>query len=215
MSKGLLFITAFLFLSACTQTIEKYDSNGNLMATYEKKGGRFDGTSTWYYPNGKIRMTSEFKNGQLHGQTVSYSKTGKKESIETFQNGLKEGVSKIWFPNGKIKKTAHYLKDTLQGMYEEYYPNGQLQVKGYYTHGQYDSIWNWWYQSRIKSGEAFFDNGSGIQKTWYMNGKPQMRIPFVKSQKHGKAIYYNSSGEPFKYTWFENGLVIKDSLLSK
>ena len=120
--KNLLFLSIFILLSSCGQTIDfdddkEYIEDKNKIISY--KGEPYTGKMVKYYDKKKTQLQIEvfFKDGKRNGLTT--------------QN----------FENGFLKYKINYKDDERDGLFEYYYDNGQLREKTTYKDGSIiDSI---------------------------------------------------------------------------
>jgi len=127
--KNLLFLSIFILLSSCGQTIDfdddkEYIEDKNKIISY--KGEPYTGKLVKYYDKEKTQLQIEvfFKDGKRNGLTT-----------ENFENGF-------------LKYKINYKDDERDGLFEYYYDNGQLREKTTYKDG-----------SIIDSREKYTRNG--------------------------------------------------------
>lgn len=209
MKKILVFLIASLALASCQQTEVQYFENGNKKSVFRKKGEQFHGESIWYHDNGKPSLKANYKDGTLHGKSINYYYNGEKEVEVNYENGIRQGESMKWFNNGKLKEEMFFVNDTLHGEYKVYYKDGQIQVSGAFDHGLFDGQWVWWNQIGLKVGEALYKDGSGVQKSWYINGREKAVIPYKANDMHGDAMFYNEQGDLTKVITYRYGEAIE------
>ena len=127
--KNLLFLSIFILLSSCGQTID-FDDDKEYIEDKNKvfwfKGDPYTGKLVKYYDKEKTQLQIEvfFKDGKRNGLTT-----------ENFENGF-------------LKYKINYKDDERDGLFEYYYDNGQLREKTTYKDG-----------SIIDSREKYTRNG--------------------------------------------------------
>ena len=130
--KNLLFLSIFILLSSCGQTIDWDDDKEYITISFNSEG---------------LTKVLSYKGLPFNGELVEYfddEKTQLKERID-YKEGLKDGLSEEYNKNGQLERKGTYK----EGEEEEevkytYYENGQLKEKETYKDGKKDGQWEYY-----------------------------------------------------------------------
>jgi len=203
----LLFLA--LILMGCNVKEQKtYDEKGQLTSILRYNNNKvLDGTSVWFYSSGVKQMEATYQNGSLHGPHIRYYENGKIQEVAYYKNNLIDSITSHYGINGDLLLIENYQNDTLHGVYQRFYENGKIAIDGLYKNGLMQGNWLFYDQTGFIIGKASFDQGSGIQKAWYPNGKLQRVIHYDKNLKHGSEEFYASDGNLEKVIHYNRGIV--------
>ena len=207
-----LFLLMIVALISCTEVRKSFWENGNPKSVLTYKNGALEGSCTWYHQNGNIQLVAGYQQNKLHGRSVHYFDNGAVSEVEKYYNNLKDSVFTQYYPNGKVLSRETYCSDTLCGKLVKYYESGNTMMEGSYHRGMMDGSWLFYAVTGEIIGKADFVLGTGIQKTWYPNGKLQQLIHYQNNVKHGKEEFYSFDGKPDRISVWENGTIINDEL---
>lgn len=217
---------------------EEYYDNGNLKSSIEYKHGKKNGEAREYYPNGYLRsiihfnndieeglsqfffqdgeisMDIEMKDGKKNGRMRTYLFTGDREMECYYKNDKLEGKQTYFDKLGNRVSEMHYKNDIANGPYTAWYSktetiNGQnaLRSTGQYKDGMMEGKWTYYDENEMIVGEAEFHQGSGTMNT-YNNGELFRVTHYVKNQKEGDEIEYDSAGNVVKTTTYQKDRIV-------
>ena len=189
--KNLLFLSIFILLSSCGQTIdvddeEKYLINlSSLGGITSYKGIPYTGEIVKYVDDEKTQLEwkKNYKEGKLDGLSEEYNKNGQLEESVTYKEGEEEEeVKYTYYENGQLKKKETYKDGKKDGQWEEYGDNGQLWSKETYKDGKEDGQWEI-YNVGYNDDDTL-QRGSLFYKGTYKDGK-----------ENGQFEYYDENGK--------------------
>ena len=212
--KNLLFLSIFILLSSCGQTIdvddeEKYLINlSSLGGITSYKGIPYTGEIVKYVDDEKTQLEwkKNYKEGKLDGLSEEYNKNGQLEESVTYKEGEEEEeVKYTYYENGQLKKKETYKDGKKDGQWEEYGDNGQLWSKETYKDGKEDGQWEI-YNVRYNDDDTL-QRGSLFYKGTYMDGKQDGQ--WEEYHDNGKLFYkgtYKDGKENGQFEYYdENG----------
>ena len=168
--------------------------NRQLKDEIEYKNDKRNGTSKTYFANGQLSTVSFYDDDVLQDYQYDYNSKGILQSVYYFADGDKDGYARIYYPNGKLN-------------YEEKYTSGWIEQVT-----QYDTAGRPLPTIRFENGKGiyklFYPNGKtyfelplehgvweGIQKSFFPNGNIMSEITYKNDKKEGPAKYYYISGK--------------------
>ena len=115
-------------LTSCgNSTIEEFDDEGRLVATYETKDELKHGSYVGYHPDGSIFEESTYLNGEVHGiRNLYYEGSKKLQTMETYDHGIMSGLFEEYHLNGQVSFTGLYVDNAMDGVWKKYNEGGQL-----------------------------------------------------------------------------------------
>ena len=201
-----------LFLSCNNnKTEEEYWENGMLKSTVEYKDELRHGKATYYFKNGSKQKEYTYVDGKLEGITRQWSYKGTLMSSIEFSNDMMNGKALYYDDEGKLQEELHYKNDSLHGLYRLFYPNGEIQIEGEYKNAKFHGKWKYYDYTTVLVGEAEFDNGSGIQKAYHLNGKLKRITHYVDNEKQGEEIWYDEEGKIIKKMIYDDGKLLSEN----
>ncbi len=134
-----------------------------------------------------------------------------------------DSISQMRSPNGVVRRhRCPIVSTTLQRVY---YRNGQLREETPFRHGRVNGRARTWYRNGILASESFYRDGllngvcrqcseagkllgkynmvrgTGVQRAWHDNGKPQLELNTVAGRFCGRSRL-----------WLRNGVLLSDKL---
>ena len=159
--KNLLFLSIFILLSSCGQTIDVDDEENYLLnlsslgGITSYKGIPYTGEIVKYVDDEKTQLEwkKTFEEGKLDGLSEEYNKNGQLEESVTYNEGeVEEEVIYKYYENGLLRLKATYNKDEKSdGPVESYHENGQLNIKSAYKEGELDGAYESYYENYYES----------------------------------------------------------------
>lgn len=205
----LVLLLPHLFIS-CTEVKKSYWENGKLKSVLQYKEEKLNGECIWYFENGTISQQVEYKDNKLHGKTVRYFEDGDVYMTGNYVDNLKDSVFNYFSQNGIIIVSETYRNDSLHGIMRKYHESGKVMVEGRYNKGLMDGTWLFYSNTGEIIGKADFINGTGIQKSWYPNGKLQRVIRYNNNMKHGLEELFTYDGLPESSILYDKGKPITE-----
>jgi antitoxin component YwqK of YwqJK toxin-antitoxin module len=199
-----------VFFSACTHKETTYFDNGLVQSELIYKGDNLHGVSKFFYENGVLQMEIEYENGKINGESKRYFTNGQIEAIESYSNDLKNGVSKTWNEEGDLMLEMNFTNDTLNGKFLEWFIGNIPRVEAFYKKGLYHGEWKYFNMSGLQVGEGIFNEGTGVQRVWFLNGKTMREVNFKNNLKHGEEVIYSADGEVSRILKWDNGELIQE-----
>ena len=213
--KNLLFLSIFILLSSCGQTIdvddeEKYLINlSSLGGITSYKGIPYTGEIVKYVDDEKTQLEwkKNYKEGKLDGLSEEYNKNGQLEESVTYKEGEEEEeVKYTYYENGQLKKKETYKDGKKDGQWEEYGDNGQLWSKETYKDGKEDGQWeiyNVGYNDddTLQRGSLFYKGTymdgkqDGQWEEYHDNGKLFYKGTYKDGKENGQFEYYDENGK--------------------
>jgi uncharacterized protein len=188
---------------------------------------RLTNEAIYYSSQGEKIFTEQYEDGELNGvvQSLYYNKKQKEET--EYKAGKKNGISKTYFANGKLSAVSFYSDDVLEDYQYEYASNGILLSKYFYSLGEknghcisYYANGNPFYEEKyvngwIKEVKQFdttgnpmkpirFEDGKGIYKLFYPNGKAYFEFPLLNGVWEGVQKSYYPNGTIMTEVSFKN-----------
>ena len=202
----LLLLTIFLTTS-CNRPDKGYWENGNLKFILNKKGGHYNGVSTWFYSDGVKQHECYYVNDTLQGSSTRWYANGNLNSVENYKDNQLHGKVTEYDIDGKLASEVNYEHGMLQGTFREYYPMGQIKIEGSYINGKFNGKWIYYDQEGTITGMGEFKEGSGRQRAWYEDGTLKRVVPYVDNEKHGVETWYAPDGKIEKTLVYNLGLL--------
>ncbi len=101
-----------------------------------------------------------------------------------------------YHPNGQPKQYLEAVNNRAMGIYREWFSNGQLKIDAHVIGGSADLNTN--------AEESWLFEG--CNRAWNEEGVLVAKIPYIKGEQQGEAIYYHANGSVWKTTFFDKGL---------
>jgi len=210
--KNLLFLSIFILLSSCGQTIdvddeEKYLINlSSLGGITSYKGIPYTGEIVKYVDDEKTQLEwkKNYKEGKLDGLSEEYNKNGQLEESVTYKEGEEEEeVKYTYYENGQLKKKETYKDGKKDGQWEEYGDNGQLWSKETYKDGKEDGQWEYYHDNGKLFYKDIYKDGNldGLFEEYYVNGQLREKGTYKDGIEVGQWEYYDENGkirEPYE-----------------
>ena len=104
-----------------------------------------------------------------------------------YKNGLKTGVWRKYFSSGDLKEARVFVKNKKEGDYYGYYKDGSKNFIFQFNKGEYHGTNKLWTKEGLLVEEGNFKAGyeSGVQKTWYLNGKVKSNYIIKNNRRYG------------------------------
>lgn len=198
-------------LISCKSDIRKsFWENGNPKSVLVYVDGKLEGMCSWYYENGIIQQQTNYQDNKLHGKSIQYFESGAVSIEGRYRYNMKDSIFTYYNQQGRIIAIENYLNNNLHGPMKKYYELGNIMIEGNYRNNLMDSTWLFYAGSGEIIGKADFTDGTGIQKSWYANGKLQRVIHYENNLKHGREEYYDAEGRLETFKLYEKGIPIKN-----
>ncbi len=207
-----------------------YDYAGRMLKKMNFKEGKADGKYTTYHQDGSVSKQGQFLNGEEDGKWEYFDDDGELRTIECYKDGKKDGKwwKKVSRGNTFYIATSFYKMDIPTGVWTEKYENGDLkreityQSKGTYIEKEYnnnqlreqksykefklDGIQLLYSKSNVLLRRELYKNGLLEKKeTFFDTGRPYQIARFKNGTKHGKFVFYKSSGAKDLEGEYSNG----------
>ncbi len=166
-----------------TLMIKEIYESGNLKSIYQYNSGNLDGLAIGLYDDGVVAKKVNFKNGAKHGAELLYFPEGQLRAKFKYNEGIRyDGC--FYFKNGQPTATLTFdsLGAISSGVY--YYENGNIRSEGAFN--------------EVNRGAK-----EGYWRNFFENGNIKDEGNYIKGEKKGEWIYYDSLGNirmtvPFK-----------------
>lgn len=208
MKKIILISLIAVILSSCSKTKTEHWPNGNKKSELKYYSGKLDGLSTWWYEDGVKQMECNYKNDLLEGKTTRWNFNGNLQSEDIYVANHLNGKSVSYFESGNKKAEKNYVNDTLDGPVTEWHENGKIKMTGFYKKGMYHGNWEYRELSGIIVGDGKFNNGTGIQRGYYPEGKIMREIHYENNKKNGPEIWYDKAGDTAKKIVYKDDRIV-------
>ena len=202
------FSFAILALSSCNHLKTDSWPNGSVKSEIQMKGDLYEGPAKFWYSNGILQMECNYKNNKLEGKAVRYYQNGFKEEELTYSAGELNGINKCWDQRGNLVKECSYKNGKLNGPYHEWHGDNILSIDGQYKDGNIDGQWLYFDIYTKVIGEGRFINGTGIQKSFFENGKTKQITHYENNLKEGDEMLYNPDGNVNLISHYESGKLV-------
>jgi antitoxin component YwqK of YwqJK toxin-antitoxin module len=199
-----------LLMSSCNKPDKGYWEDGTLKFVLHKKGGHYNGLSTWYYSHGVKQHECYYVNDTLQGASTRWYDNGKIHSVEFYKNNLLHGQVLGYDYDGNLISEANYSEGILDGSFKEYYPSGKPKIEGTYNKGLFNGRWMYFDPDGNLTGIGEFKDGKGRQRAWYGNGNLKRVVPYNDNLKHGTEIWYLEDGKIEKTLVYEMGQLVSE-----
>lgn len=212
--QNLFLITILLIMvTSCSQVETTYYPDNRISSEVTMKYNKKNGRARYYYTNGSLQQETYFKDDKAHGILRRWKATGILLCEERYTEGLKNGIASTWDEKGHKVSLSTYRNDTLDGLSKEWYETGSLRLEGNYKQGMFEGRWIWLSQEGKIVGEGNFSKGTGIVKSFYLNGKLAAITPYTSNEKDGQEVAWDDSGNiKLKRQWKMGRIVIPDSI---
>lgn len=147
--------------------VKEYFESGALLAEYNYKGGKLEGTSKGYYEKGTLRGEWNYKNGKLDGLMKYFYGNGNLNYETNYKDDKRNGISKHYDETGKLIYEFNFKDDEYDGITKSYYENGKLSGEYNYKDGKREGVSKVYHKSgKLKSIETY-EKGKMIDKQEY------------------------------------------------
>ncbi|HEY4533794.1 MAG TPA: toxin-antitoxin system YwqK family antitoxin [Fusobacterium sp.] len=130
--------------------------------------------------------------------------------IETYKNGKLDGESSWYTQNGTQVLLEQYQAGKLHGSQLSYYENGSPKAEVIYDRGRITGVICF-----AKNGDiihkSIFNNGTGIWKLYWENGKLLETGKYTNFRKDGIWKKYNEDGSLESTLEYRNGKLLKET----
>lgn len=172
-----------------------YYPNGQIKKSCNYKNDLLEGTYQEYYDNGRQKLYANYEKGMLNGPRVSYLNNSENSvEEESFcHNDTITGASYSYFPDGNLEFLFCYDQDgviTYQGCY---LPDGKLKDETFYYGGLPYVSKHFDRDGQVLHSDTLY-NGTGVYKSYFVNGRLKHELPMVCGGMHGVARYYDVNG---------------------
>lgn len=130
---GLFLVILGLGFSACSEAIDKSETDVASLEKSQKATVYEDGPYLVYHETGEIKIVGEYKNGKRTGLWTS------------------------WFATGEIQSEVNYESDLENGEYKVFYANGNLKIKGFYNKGKASGVWLFYAEDGTQTNTKDYD----------------------------------------------------------
>ncbi|MDP2721959.1 MAG: toxin-antitoxin system YwqK family antitoxin [Bacteroidales bacterium] len=200
-------VFASIYFTSCGPSVKtNFWDNGNTRSTLEYKKDMLNGTSTWFYENGNKEQEATYVNNILHGPMTRWHSNGQVETRTHYVDGNLEGKAVTYNKKGKLISEENYVHDTLNGDFAVYYAEGTYKIKGQYNMGLYTGQWIYYDVTEKIIGVGNYENGTGMQKAWWPNGKLKREIPYVNNLKEGTERWFDENGVLENTIYYHQGI---------
>ena len=209
-SRILLFVFPLVFIFfSCREEKKDYWPNGKLKSVVHVRGGKYFGKALFYLPSGNLQLECFYKDNLLQGPLIRYYAYNKKREQQNFDKGNLDGLSTVWYEDGGKLSETTYMNGILNGPYREYHPDNRIRVQGQYMNGFFSGKWLYFDFSGDIVGEGEFTIGSGIQRSFYADGKVSHEVHYKDNLKDGEEIEYNPKGKVTSIKLFRKDTLIR------
>lgn len=108
---------------------------------------------------------------------------------------------RIFHRNGVVALEQIFVGRVLHGLCRTWYRNGQLATAEPYRHGLLHGICREWNEEGRLLGSYRMRNGTGIQYSWFQDGRPQSEISTVSGLFTGRSRLRLSDGSLLRDEW--------------
>ncbi len=198
--KNLLFLSIFILLSSCGQTIDVDDereyitfsnpySKGPRVLSY--KGLPFNGELVKYFDDEKTQLKErrDYKEGKIDGKVEEYNKNGQLEKSVTYKEGIKNGISEEY-----DLKTVEVGFDSDEEVYiTEEIP--YLEIKQYYKDGKLNGPYVNYYDNEDIYKKVTYINGKkeGFEEKFWSSGDLMSKVNYINGNREGSYLEYHSN----------------------
>lgn len=158
----------------------EFDIKGKRFLAWNEtlKNGLLHGPRIGYYPSGKIRLEENYMNGRLSGKQNEYTESGILSHSATYSYHWRYGPEKWFNQEGEVIRSINWQRNVKTGQEIER-KKGQIVRLVTYKQG-------------VPEGKAILPIYNYNQDS--LNDFPAMQeeVTFVKGQKNGNFVQYNS-----------------------
>ncbi len=181
-----------------------YTFDGKLETEGTLVDGDRDGTWKWYYPNGNVSIERNYQLGSLEGKGTEYYSDGTPEISTTYMSNQEHGEKIYYHPNGSVHTRGMKYMDEWHGDVVHTDPSGNVQAIRYYFFGKLVG-----YSYHDKDGNTLsmipIEQGNGVVKTFYSNGKPALQSTYDKGALTGDYKEFFANGKLWEQATYVNG----------
>ena len=204
-----LFLLAF-FITSCRDAKNEYYPDGKLKSVVHVRGGEYYGKAIYYLPSGDIELECFYKDNLLQGPLIRFFRFNKKKEVQNYDKGKLDGLSTTYYADGGTSAESTYMNGILNGPYREYHPYNHLKVQGQYLNGFFTGLWLYFESGGDIVGEGHFTHGTGIQRSFFPDGKVSRVVHFKDNLKEGEDIEYSPDGKVVSIKMFSRDSLIRN-----
>jgi len=201
----LICFTASILLCGCTSVEKEYYPDNQLKSQITYKSGKKNGHAIYYHANGEIQIECNYLNDKLDGVFRRFYGNGTAELFQEYREGQQHGLNRYFDANGNLLIESNYSNGKVNGAYHEWYPNRRIRSEGQYLHGMIDGKWIYYDLAGNIIGTGEFNEGTGVQKSFYENGALKSVNFYKKNNKDGEEITYFPDGKIESRTLYLEG----------
>lgn len=181
-----------------------YTFDGKLETEGVLVDGERDGTWKWYYPNGNVSVERNYQLGSQEGKGMEYYPDGKLEIVRTYMSDEEHGELTYYHRNGNVHIRGEKFWDEWHGEVVNTDPSGNVQLIRYYFFGKLLG-YSYLYKNGDKVPMIPVDQGNGIVRTFYLNGKPALQSQYEKGLLSGTYKEFYANGNIWEEAEYVNG----------
>lgn len=223
--KHVSLILVFIFMSAIceSQAINKTDSQGRKIGTWQKKHsngqikykGQFKdgfeiGEFIYYYPTGKIQSKINFSEEGTYAAITFFYENGMKKATGFYRNKKKNGNWKYYnSETGNIVSEENYANGIKDGVWIIYYPSGNIVSEVNWQNGLRNGAWKEYFDNgQLKLSATFIDGKmAGSYHTYYLGNKIARKGQYINGKMDGEWIGFDENGIKNSYQKYRMGFL--------
>ena len=166
-----------------------------------------------YYKSGEILQEGYFVNGKKHGMWTQYYLSGnKKNEIEYLDGDVNINNPLIKYKEDESVLSSQFVKIIDEkivndGLYIEFFETGIVKKRGIYTNNTKSGNWFEYYDDGSIFSEIFYDNGSGLFKSYYPSKKLLLKGKYKNNERDGKwTKYFENGNKSWEYHYLSGEL---------
>lgn len=181
------------------------DKLGNKISDFQYVNGRINNNYKYYSPFGTLMYDRNYYCGLLIGTDTHYDLAGNLRITSEYSFGSENGKTTRYYHNKAKMFEYNEMDGLIEGEYIYFNQKGEPVLKVYY-------------ESNALTGYAVLSKTGGFSEkintptesaevtSSYSNGKPAMKVSFVKGVPNGKLTIYSAEGKPEYEANYKNGL---------
>jgi len=193
---------------------QAWATDGNtLVAKYEYKGGRKEGTQTEWYSNGAKKQDAAYKDYFKTGQWTDYYPSGQVKRTRHYVEGRRQGNWISYYDNEahQVSKDEHFEASVPTGTVTTYFEDGGVESESHYAAGKKTGKWTEFQASNLPASAIHYANNrkDGEVRTYHAETGYHAKVENYKDgDLHGVTEeYYNQAdGVKKAVTHYENGV---------
>ena len=168
--------------------VQTFDANGKLSTSYVLRDGRMEGELLAYFPDGKVAGRTQVSKGKFNGSSTEYYPDVAVRASMTQVDDLPTGVALEFYPDGKVQSRQQYGDGGALRKLQRYSPHGVLVLeRSWDTQLREQGTSRSWYESGKPERTIDYvnDRRDGWSRRWREDGSLESECRYVAGKAQG------------------------------